>query len=340
MYVSCSNLCCVQARFPEIEDALAKVGELGFGAFDLDVFENWQHINPSGLADDPETWATRLGEAVTAAGLKASSFNCGLSRRLADPEPAAWKQYQREFRALLLLADAVECPNITLQPGPVLDGIDREEQAASMRDHLAEALRDAAHRWQGGWLARLGPGLWEGRLTASREPAPAPAGDAPLDLALAGGLDLPAGCNPAADIAEDGGLIVVSVMPFLSIQERGKTISTYVATVARRWTGNSHGLATVATVEPPKLFFPRSLAFTPLLHRVQQSLGGHSERASVAHGAVQQRHNACEDGQNECPDNPGLDVAPSGRLTCGRGHPGRRGCHRAGCGAGFQKITS
>ena len=87
MYVSCSALCCTQARYPAIEDALAKIKGLGFGAFDLDVFENWQHINPSELAEDPE------------------------------------------------------CPNITLQPGQVLDGIEPDVQFATMREHLA-ALAD------------------------------------------------------------------------------------------------------------------------------------------------------------------------------------------------------
>ena len=137
MYVSCSCLACAMDRFPEVEDALSTIRDLGFRAFDLDVFENWQHINPSELARDPEAWATRLSKAMAANGLAVSSFNCGLSQRLADPDPAAFEQYCTEFAALLTLADGLACPNITLQPGPVLDGIGRAAQLQTMGDHLA-----------------------------------------------------------------------------------------------------------------------------------------------------------------------------------------------------------
>ena len=141
MYVSCSGLVCDKARFPELGDALAKMAGLGFGAFDLDAFEGWQRIDPSALAAGGPALARRLADAVAASGLKASSFNCGLSRQLADPEPAAFAQYQAEFAALLRLADLVGCPNITLQPGPALPGPSREEQLATMRGRLAELAR-------------------------------------------------------------------------------------------------------------------------------------------------------------------------------------------------------
>ncbi|MGD8236987.1 MAG: sugar phosphate isomerase/epimerase family protein [Armatimonadota bacterium] len=138
MYVSCSCLVCDRERYPTVEDALRQIAELGFGAFDLDVFENWQHINPSALAEHVDEWKWRLANATDETGLKVSSFNCGLSQKPGSPDPAAFEQYAREFSALLELAEALGCPNITLQPGPVLAEHSPDEQLAAMREHLAE----------------------------------------------------------------------------------------------------------------------------------------------------------------------------------------------------------
>ncbi|MFQ5810809.1 MAG: sugar phosphate isomerase/epimerase family protein, partial [Armatimonadota bacterium] len=141
MYVSCSCLVCDKERYSTVEDALRQIAELGFGAFDLDVFENWQHINPSELAADVDEWKRRLANAMDETGLEVSSFNCGLSQKLGSPDPQAFEQCAREFSALLDLAAALGCPNITLQPGPVLAEHSPDEQLSAMRQHLAEIAR-------------------------------------------------------------------------------------------------------------------------------------------------------------------------------------------------------
>jgi len=140
MYVSCSCLCCAQARFPTLDATLAKIKGLGFSGFDLDVFENWQHVTPSRLASDVD-YLEEVAASIRASGLTVSSFNCGPSTKLGDPGPEPFEQYRREFAALLDLADRVGCPNITLQPGPVLEAHSLEVQRSAMRSHL-EALAE------------------------------------------------------------------------------------------------------------------------------------------------------------------------------------------------------
>lgn len=141
MYVSCSCLVCAKKDYPTIQQALVEIHRLGFRAFDLDAFENWQHVDPSELAAGREEWARGFADAVAETGLRPASFNCGLSTRLADGEAGAFAQYKAEFAALLALADRVGCPNITLQPGAAIEGRPVREQLATMEEHLAELVR-------------------------------------------------------------------------------------------------------------------------------------------------------------------------------------------------------
>jgi sugar phosphate isomerase/epimerase len=143
MYLSCSCLVCDRKRFPALDETLAKIRELGFAAVDLDLFENWQHVNPSELAAGGEPHVAQVADVVRTSGLRVSSLNCGPSQKLNDPSPQAFEQYQREFAALIALAEAVECANVTLQAGPLMGGRDSAEQRDTMREHVRElaALR-------------------------------------------------------------------------------------------------------------------------------------------------------------------------------------------------------
>jgi len=137
MYVSCSALCCHQPAYPTLDDALGKITALGFRAFDLDVFENWQHVTPSRLAAD-EAYLEETAETIRRSGLVVSSFNCGLSRSLGEPDAAEREAYGREFGALLILAEATGCPNITVQPGPARPNRPADAVLRAMADHLNE----------------------------------------------------------------------------------------------------------------------------------------------------------------------------------------------------------
>lgn len=144
--VSCSCLVCDRREYPTVRDALAKIAELGFAAFDLDAFENWQHVSPSRLADDEANGADRLVETISASALTVSSFNCGMSRSLADPDADAFAQYKREFLALLDLASRVSCPNLTVQPGGPREGYDDDTLRELVATRLSELSRHASQR--------------------------------------------------------------------------------------------------------------------------------------------------------------------------------------------------
>jgi len=122
VYVSCSTLVCPKPTYPELEDAADKIAELGFGAMDVGVFHDWQHVSPIEVAADPDAWVRRLNAILAQTGLRVSSFNCGLSANLSAPDFRDREQPQREFVALLKLAESCGCPNITLQPGALIEG--------------------------------------------------------------------------------------------------------------------------------------------------------------------------------------------------------------------------
>jgi sugar phosphate isomerase/epimerase len=138
MTVSCSTLCCDKEQYPDIEDAVGKIAGLGFEAVDLGILENWQHYDPSALVEDADGWGDRFAEAVQRHGLAVSSLNCGPSRSLLDPESAAFEQYKRQLAALLDLAEKVECPNITLQPGRLSEGQTLDDALPVLADHVAQ----------------------------------------------------------------------------------------------------------------------------------------------------------------------------------------------------------
>lgn len=137
MVIGCSTLGLTMAESPGIRETLAQIGRLGFEACDVAVFENWQNVNPSSLVTGNEAWIDALLEGLSATGLRVSSLNCGLSRQLDDPDPAAFAQHRREMDALLDLAVRVDCPNITVQPGRPIDGYEIKALAALTQQRLA-----------------------------------------------------------------------------------------------------------------------------------------------------------------------------------------------------------
>ncbi|MFB3881252.1 MAG: sugar phosphate isomerase/epimerase family protein [Armatimonadota bacterium] len=112
MYVSCSSS--VEAR-RELPEALARISELGFGHLDLFVMEHMRHISPAQLAAEPTAVATIAG-AVRSSGLLVSSLNCGFSVPFTGEAPAR-RQMEREYRAMLELAEAVSCTLLTIGIG-------------------------------------------------------------------------------------------------------------------------------------------------------------------------------------------------------------------------------
>jgi len=119
MYVSCSS--CVEAHRP-LPEALERIAELGFRSADLIVIEGMEHIQPSHLALAQEEGAPAedairaIGQAVSRSGLQVSSLNCGLSVPFSD-EAHARARIEREWLAILRLAEEVQCSLLTMQLG-------------------------------------------------------------------------------------------------------------------------------------------------------------------------------------------------------------------------------
>jgi len=122
MNLSCSTLCCELPSYPHISDALTKIKTLGFHTIDLAVFEDWQNVNPSTLAQPDETWSAEFLIALEKSGLKVSSLNSKLSAALNTPDQRQDEQIGIEFDALVKLAVAAGSPNITVQPGNPISG--------------------------------------------------------------------------------------------------------------------------------------------------------------------------------------------------------------------------
>jgi len=138
MYLSCSSLVCPLETYPQITDVLRELKALGFQAFDLAAFEGWQNVDPSRLAGGGDAWSRAFVDAVAAAGMHVSSFNCGFSKPLNDPDPAAFAQCRQEYLALLDLAEAVRCANLTVQPGNPIAGQARDRSFDTLLAHLSE----------------------------------------------------------------------------------------------------------------------------------------------------------------------------------------------------------
>jgi sugar phosphate isomerase/epimerase len=125
-------------EYPHIEDAIAKMKELGFRGFDLAAFEGWQNVNPSMLAEAGESWSKEFAHIVKESDMRVSSFNCGISKQLNDDNPDSFAQYKKEYIALLNLAEVVNCPNITVQPGRVSENDSFEKAFNTSMKHLSE----------------------------------------------------------------------------------------------------------------------------------------------------------------------------------------------------------
>jgi sugar phosphate isomerase/epimerase len=144
MYISCSS--CVEAHRP-LPEALRRIAGLGFRAVDLLIIAGMKHLHPKDLL---EAGARReVAAAIAGAGLSVSSFNCGFSVPLSD-EAVARAQREREFAAMLSLAEMVDCPLLNFQLGGMREG----ETAEEARGRLAAGLRELV-AWKGARDLRL-----------------------------------------------------------------------------------------------------------------------------------------------------------------------------------------
>jgi sugar phosphate isomerase/epimerase len=145
MYVACSCLACDKSRFPTVESAVAKIRELGFNVFDLDVLEGWQHVNASDLTEHRDELIDRFAPLTADETLIVSSLNCSPGPSLTDPDRENFQVYKRRFDAILDLAECLLSLNVTLQPGSPTEHQDQRQAMRALVRHLSELSEMALH---------------------------------------------------------------------------------------------------------------------------------------------------------------------------------------------------
>lgn len=106
MYVACSTLCFGRHS---LEDALARIGELGFNKCDVAVLEQGKHLRPSEVLRDVSRAVNRLRHNT---GLTPAAFTVGIDA----PDDA---QHHAQFKAICRLARLSATPLVTIAAAPV-----------------------------------------------------------------------------------------------------------------------------------------------------------------------------------------------------------------------------
>ncbi len=117
MYLSCSTLVFAKDEYPDIADVVKKIRGMGLGALDLAAMAGWQNVEPSELVKGSEFWMKEFPGVVAEHEMKVSSLNSAPSKQVNDPDPAAREQYDKEYAALLDLANALEESSVMAYKG-------------------------------------------------------------------------------------------------------------------------------------------------------------------------------------------------------------------------------
>ncbi len=114
--IACSTLSLSSKTYPDLDDTLNRIKDLGFEYVDLAVFEGWQNIDPSWLARASENEMDALVERILSTGLSICALNAGTSKRIPDADEDSRKIMLNEHQALIRFAEKLSCPIITIQP--------------------------------------------------------------------------------------------------------------------------------------------------------------------------------------------------------------------------------
>jgi sugar phosphate isomerase/epimerase len=135
------NIACSTTAFSMIplEDALSRIAALGFSYVDLLMMENWAHINPSELAEDPQGRARSTVALLRRFGLKAVALNANVSGSLTATSAGRVEQNLLEIRALVDYGKIVGASVVVVQPGSVSG----ESEAEGAFQASASILRSA-----------------------------------------------------------------------------------------------------------------------------------------------------------------------------------------------------
>ena len=134
------NLACSTIGFTQqpLAEALSRIEALGFEDVDLLLMENWAHLNPSQIAEDPQQHAEQINELLHRHHLKPIGINTGTSHPLSSLAPDQIARNQHQGEGLIRLAGMLSVPVVVLQPGRVLKGMEFDQALEAS----CEALRN------------------------------------------------------------------------------------------------------------------------------------------------------------------------------------------------------
>lgn len=133
MKIACSTTGYTQKPLSE---AVKCIANLGFKYLDLLMMENWAHINPSEIAEEPQKYSEQTAEILDKYELTAVGINGNVSHSLTSQVTEEIKSNQREAEGLIKFAQVLSIPVLVLQPGSVSEEDDFEAAMEASVDAL------------------------------------------------------------------------------------------------------------------------------------------------------------------------------------------------------------
>lgn len=99
----------------KLENALKQLAEMGYGYVELGALQDWCHVQPKEVLENPEKMYGELTELLDKSSLEAVAFNSNMGNEELD-----------RFDALAFLAHRLHIPLITVPSGPNTSSIDNE----------------------------------------------------------------------------------------------------------------------------------------------------------------------------------------------------------------------
>ena len=114
MEVTCSTIGFTRKPLP---NALQDIADLGFRYVDLLMMENWAHLNPSQVVNNPEEHADYVQRLLKQNNLTATAINGNVSQAMNSTSFADIENNLRQAEGLIRFANALSIPVVVFQPG-------------------------------------------------------------------------------------------------------------------------------------------------------------------------------------------------------------------------------
>ncbi len=141
------RIACSTSAFREtLEDALSRIGGMGFGYVDLLCNPSWPFTQPQELAEDAAGTAERVGDLLEGKGLRPAALNVAFGRQPYEREPELNAARLRQARGIARFASALGVELASFYPGYRADEEAWEETFASWLVTWRELTPIAAER--------------------------------------------------------------------------------------------------------------------------------------------------------------------------------------------------